>query len=215
MQYIRNVAEAGRNAAARMRAMGFHDATAVPGAGVSTVEVFASTAVALVKWNGVVERADIERLLEVRGADFAKSAIFFTAANYSDDALGFAGTAGVNLFMYEPTGEIVPANAYAAALARKHESVSEPIELGPTPAVEPSQPGRPEQRTKWQRFSAFVVAHWRILGAIFFTTSIVVVPFSEEYSVGERVMMTLASVILAPIFWYLHIKHREALKRGR
>ncbi|WP_411157656.1 restriction endonuclease [Nocardia puris] len=61
--YIRTPQEAERNAAARMREMGFADAAVTAGGADGGVDVRASRAIAQVKWRGgMVSRPEVQKL---------------------------------------------------------------------------------------------------------------------------------------------------------
>jgi hypothetical protein len=115
--YITSFEDAERNAAERMIAMGFLDARVTVGGADGGIDVSAHNALAQVKWRGGVSgRPDLQRLFGARGAALDKQLLFFSAAGYSTNALDYADSTGIALFVYEPDGELVASNSAAEAL---------------------------------------------------------------------------------------------------
>ncbi|MGB3675974.1 MAG: restriction endonuclease, partial [Candidatus Nanopelagicales bacterium] len=124
--YITCFEEAERNAAEHMILMGFHDARVTTGGADGGIDVTAHNALAQVKWRGGVSgRPDLQRLYGARGAALHKQLLFFSAAGYSNNALDYADSTGIALFVFEPTGELTANNTDAETLlaqaAEPHE----------------------------------------------------------------------------------------------
>lgn len=118
MQYIRTFQDAERNAALRMRDLGFVDAKLTSDGADGGVDVVSVRALAQVKWRGAaVSRDELQKLFGARGSCFDRQLLFFAASEYSKPAVEYANAYAIALFIYEPYGELVPRNPVAAQLA--------------------------------------------------------------------------------------------------
>lgn len=116
VQFITDFHHAELNAAKVMQSWGFTDATATTGGADGGIDVRASTALAQVKWKGgAAGRPDIQRLVGARGRDHTKQLFFFAASAYSKAAIEYADEVDVRLFLYDPVGNVEPANKSAHA----------------------------------------------------------------------------------------------------
>ncbi|WP_280470633.1 restriction endonuclease [Nocardia farcinica] len=208
MPYIRTPQEAERNAAARMREMGFADAAVTAGGADGGVDVRASRAIAQVKWRGgMVSRPEVQKLFGARGSDYGKQLLFFAASDYSQHAVAFADTEGIALFVYEPDGCLAARNRHGAALL-SHSATS----------------GR-QARTATlgsgflaRKVEHVVTVHWRIIGAVFFTClalaglAVLIAPDPGQDRL-DALPGLVVGVVLAVVFWRLYSTDR-ARKRG-
>ncbi len=135
MQYITTPQEAEANAALRMRKLGFTDARVTAGGADGGIDVRSSAALAQVKWRGgMVGRPELQALFGARGSDFSKQLLFFAASGYSQHAVEYADHSQIALFVYEPTGTLVPKNQHATRILHGgHHSV-----VGQAPRNEPA-----------------------------------------------------------------------------
>jgi len=102
-----------------MRYLGYTDATAMPVGPDGGIDVFSKNALAQVKWKqSVASRPDMQRLYGARAAQMHKQLYFFAFAGYSKHAIEYANTYNIYLFIYRPSGEIVPQNYIAAEVLK-------------------------------------------------------------------------------------------------
>ena len=114
MEYITSPAQAERNAATQMRALGYHDAVAVPAGPDGGIDVQSSRAVGQVKFRGAsVSRPELQNLYGARGLSHEKELWFFAATSYTAGAIACGDELGMFLFTYEPHGELKPVNGHA------------------------------------------------------------------------------------------------------
>ncbi|NKS29258.1 restriction endonuclease [Rhodococcus hoagii] len=129
MEYITTPHAAERNAAARMRDLGFADARVTTGGSDGGIDVRSRDAIAQVKWKGgVTGRPDLQNLYGARGRSHDLRMLFFAASGYSQHAIDYAEYTEICLFTYDPIGQLTPANSWASALmtAAVHRSQSDP-----------------------------------------------------------------------------------------
>ncbi|MFC9767620.1 restriction endonuclease [Rhodococcus jostii] len=111
MEYITTPEAAERNAAARMRELGYADARVTGRGADGGVDVVSDRAVAQVKQESYqTGRPALQRLYGARGEDRSRDLLFFSAAGYSRQAVAYAGTVGIALFTYDVLGRIAAAN---------------------------------------------------------------------------------------------------------
>lgn len=117
MQYIRTFQDAERNAALKMRSMGFVDADVTTYGADGGIDVRADGALAQVKWSGAaVTRDELQKLFGARGCSFTQQLLFFAASAYSKPAVEYANRHGIAIFVYEPHGGLIARNLVAASL---------------------------------------------------------------------------------------------------
>ncbi|NMO04313.1 restriction endonuclease [Gordonia sp. TBRC 11910] len=122
MEYITSARAAELNAAARMRALGYVDATATPIGPDGGIDVVATSAVAQVKWEASqTGRPHLQRFYGAAAvrADVADM-LFINSAGYSRDAVAYADRVTIALFTYSPLGELTAVNSTAEAIIVRH-----------------------------------------------------------------------------------------------
>ncbi|QSR27257.1 hypothetical protein CFH99_16675 [Nocardioides aromaticivorans] len=110
--------DAELNAANWMRHWGFSDARANPGGSDGGVDVFSSTAIGQVKYQGApVGRPALQNLV---GADMSagRRLLFFTGSTYAAPAVDYASRMRIALFRYDPWGRMEAVNFHAHDLIR-------------------------------------------------------------------------------------------------
>lgn len=207
MTRVRTAAEAEINAAAKMRDFGFVDATALPGGADGGIDVYSKRAYAQVKWRGgAAEESDIENLYGARGLDPRRALLYFSGAEYTEDATRYAGEVGIALFVFDEIGEVSPVNDRARTLMNSR--VETPRPAPSQTAVRSPSPALSVAQSAWGVAREFWMRHWPLIGALFFTVSLLVAPFSA-WPVALRVLVTVVSVALAPVFWVIHLRGRQ------
>lgn len=206
MDYIRTPQDAERNAAIRMRELGFSDSEVTTGGADGGVDVISGAALAQVKWRGgVVGRPEIQNLYGARGVDTSRRLLFFAASGYSAHAIEYAEATDVALFTYEPDGRISAVNDHAERLLVGGRSL----------ASVPSAPAASVGQSVWmQAILGFLKKHWRIICAVIAPTGIpvgistIISPTGTDTR-ADGVGILVLSLILTPIFWGLYVNHRR------
>lgn len=211
MTRVRTAAEAEINAAAKMRDFGFVDATALPGGPDGGIDVYSRRAYAQVKWRGgAADESDIENLYGARGLDPDRALLYFSGGEYTEDATRYAKDVGIALFTFDETGEVNPVDDRARALMNSRVESQVPTK---SPAAERSpSPAMTAARSAWNIAREFWLRHWPLIGALFFTVSVIAAPFSA-WPVAARVLVTVVSVALAPVFWVIYLRSRQVSVR--
>jgi hypothetical protein len=112
---VRSWQEAEAVSAVWVRWLGHPDAARTPPGADGGVDVVSSTALAQVKWKSkAVDRPTVQQLL---GADAGsgRTLLFFSRSGYTQQAVTYADTVGIQCFTIAGTGRISPVNAAAAA----------------------------------------------------------------------------------------------------
>lgn len=126
--YITSAEDAERFAAARMREMGFADATVTAAGPDGGLDVVARSAVAQVKWmHAKVGRPDLQRLYGARGSNQYKDMPFFaellSESPYTPQAVAYANEHGIGLFAYTSDRRLFPQNQHANDFAVRVDRV--------------------------------------------------------------------------------------------
>jgi len=204
---VRTAAEAEINAAAKMRDFGFVDATALPGGPDGGIDVYSQRAYAQVKWRGgTADKDDLENLYGARGLDHQRALVYFSGADYTESATEYAASVGIALFVFDRTGEVTPVDGRARDLMdsridTRNSAPADTPDQTPSAAMVAVQAVTESVREFWLR-------HWPLIGALLFTVSLVAAPFSA-WPVGVRVVVTVLSVVLAPVFWTIYLRNRQ------
>jgi len=200
-----------------MREMGFPDAyVTTPRA----LEVRATRGLAQVKWRGgMVGLTELQSLFGARAYDHSKQLLYFTDSAYAQEALDYAATSQIALFVYASDGHIVPVNMEAHSVGAGVTQLPPATPStwtqprGATPAAFPKPPGF-WKTTGWP----FVRRHWRLIGAIVLTLAIpggLMELFSPEpgTSRGETIGALFGVIVGAAVFWALYVKDRNKKKQ--
>lgn len=194
-----------------MREFGFVDATALPGGPDGGIDVYSRRAYAQVKWRGgIADKVDLENLYGARGLDHQRVLVYFSGADYTESAVEYAASVGIALFVFDEAGDVTPTDRRARDLMDSTTENRGPVPVN-TPASNPSVVVTMAS-SAWGAVREFWVRHWHLIGALFFTVSLVVAPFGD-WPVAARVVVTIVSVVLAPIFWLIHLRHRQVALR--
>ncbi|MGW5074009.1 restriction endonuclease [Rhodococcus sp. NPDC004095] len=124
MEYITTAEAAEKNAALRMREMGFTDAKVTNAGSDGGIDVRSKRALAQVKWQGAqVGRPAVQQLYGARGSRHEVELFFFAATGYSQHAVQYADECEIKLFTFDPLGVTTPANRAARLFlqAKKRE----------------------------------------------------------------------------------------------
>lgn len=123
VNYIDSADGAERNAAARMRELGFADArTTGPGIDAG-IDVVSNRALGQVKWRGAqVGRPELQQFYGARGSRHDQSLLFFSATGYSKQALAYADDNHIATFTYDPLGRLTALNSHASAVVARSEA---------------------------------------------------------------------------------------------
>lgn len=209
MALVRTAAEAEINAAAKMRDFGFVDATALPGGPDGGIDVYSQRAYAQVKWRGgIADKGDLENLYGARGLDHKRALVYFSGADYTESATEYAASVGIALFVFDRTGEVTPVDRRArdlmdSRIETRRAAPAKTADQNPSAALAMAQ-------SVWVRVRELWMRHWPLIGAVWFTVSLVAAPFSD-WPVGVRVVVTILSVVLAPVFWTICLRNRQVL----
>ncbi|MGV9795291.1 hypothetical protein [Gordonia sp. NPDC003422] len=212
MSTIRTAEDAEANATRRMREMGFPDAyVAAPG----TLEVHAARGLAHVKWHrGMVDKSEVQNLFGARAYDHSKQLLYFTDSAYAHDAIDYATSTQIALFVYRDDGTLVPVNMPAHSVQAR---VAATPSTTWTPAATTTYPKAPGlwKTTGWP----FVRRHWRLIGAIVLTLAIPggimqLISPDPGTSRGETIGTLIGVIVGATIFWALYFADRNRKQHG-
>lgn len=157
---------AEENAAAWMRHLGFHDARVTQGGADGGIDVWATGALAQVKWEAMQTGTPaLQRLVGARRLDHHKQLLFFSGAGYSAPAVDYADAMGIALLKYDLNGHVTPIGATASGLLERSTPPPPPPPHGnharfPSPAAAPARQKLPG-RGWWGR-------NWTIAAAVLF-----------------------------------------------
>ncbi|WP_064257395.1 restriction endonuclease [Rhodococcus sp. HS-D2] len=119
MQPTTDFHQAELNAAQAMRSWGFLDAVATTGGSDGGVDVRAHDALAQVKWRtNATGRPEVQQLVGARGSG-RQTLFFFSKSGYTRQAVEYADTMGVALFVIDAAGGVTPVNGHARPYGAK------------------------------------------------------------------------------------------------
>lgn len=194
-----------------MRDFGFVDATALPGGPDGGIDVYSRRAYAQVKWRGgSADKTDLEDLYGARGLDHQRVLVYFSRADYMESAVEYAAAVGIALFAFDQTGDVTPVDGRARDLMDSETENRVPVPVNSPASKQSVVLG--VARSAWDAVHEFWLSHWHLIGALFFTISLLVAPFGD-LPVAARVVVTILSVVLAPIFWLIHLRQRQVAAR--
>lgn len=114
-------------ATAHMRALGFHDARTTTRGADKGIDVISARAAAQVKaLKTPVGAPDVQKLKG--SAHLLESQLFYSLSGYTEQAVVFAETAAVALFVFDERNNVEPANAFAVALVAQVDEDSDLVE---------------------------------------------------------------------------------------
>lgn len=118
MDYITTDHHAELNAADKMRSWGYIDAVATTSGADGAINVRSSTALAQVKWRGgAAGRPDLNRLFGARVTTPRRHSS--SSLPYLQQAVEYLDSVGIAVFIYDPVGEIEPANQVARRFIKR------------------------------------------------------------------------------------------------
>ena len=108
--WLQSWQDAEECACAWVRHLGFTDARLTGAGADGGIDVWATGAVAQVKFKAQsVGAPDLQRLYGARGMNTSQLCLFFTGASYSRQAVDYAEVHSVALFVFDQTGQVRPA----------------------------------------------------------------------------------------------------------
>lgn len=119
MQLVTPFHQAELDAAKAMRSWGFVDAVATTGGADGGLDVRSMRALAQVKWRiGKTGRPEVQQLYGARAAGQHKL-FFFSKSGYTDQAIVYADSVAVALFVIDAGGGVTPVNRHARPYVTK------------------------------------------------------------------------------------------------
>lgn len=150
-----------------MRHWGYPDAVVTPGGPDAGIDVYASAALAQVKWEAAQTGTPaLQRLVGARRNDHHKALLFFSGAGFSTPAIEYADDMDVALFKYALDGRMSPVSVAARRTilrqTQSEQAASSPPKANANTPPRDKLPGRGWLGRNWTA----VLSGWFLLQAL-------------------------------------------------